>query len=241
MCSRYALVSKIRYIEQQFNATIFEPELYQPSYNISPGKKALVITSQDPQTLQFFQFGFTPSWANKQMYLLNARAEGDLNKDDNPQYQGDFGIFQKPAFREAIQFKRCLVVADCFYEGTKEEGLDKASLVYLRNRKAFAFGGIYSSWTNPKNGTILNSFAIVTTRPNDLMLRIGHHRCPVILSKSDETKWLQTSSPITEIQSLFMPFSSELMNAYPVSAEIKSSKNEGRNLVEPIGERIFLE
>src|SRR5271166_6457102 len=138
MCGRYILVDKVEVIKKEFNIHI--EGNYDPDFNISPGSKALVITNDQPSQGQYFQFGMTPYWAKKPMYLFNARAEGDHNPENDPDYMGAKGIIGKPAFRKPIRSQRCLVIASAFIEGTTTEGLNKPYLVYLKKRP-FAFAG----------------------------------------------------------------------------------------------------
>ena len=239
MCGRYVTVSKVKTIEKRFNVVAPEPTKYIPNTNVSHGNSAPVITNSKPNELQYFQFGFTPSWAKKQNYVVNARSEGDHNKDDDPRYLGAMGIINKPMFRKSIRSQRCLVPADAFIEGPKKERLNKPYLVHLKNEnRPFAFAGIWDEWVNVDTGEIVNSFAIITTVANPLMLKIGHHRSPVILAKNDENNWLDPNLELSSITSLLKPYDYHLMNAYPISKEIKSPKSNGLHLIEPIGERI---
>lgn len=198
---------------------------------------APVITSDKPKELQFFQFGLTPSWAKKKMYLFNARSEGDGNKENDPNYTGGKGIISKPSFRKPIRSQRCLIIADAFIEGSTKEGLDKPFVVYLKQRRPFALAGIFDRWTNHETGEIVESFAIITTTPNQLLQKIPHHRSPVILAERDEKRWLMAEH-LNEITGMLEPYPSEEMNAYPVSPRIKNPRNNGRDLIEPIGERL---
>ncbi|MBK7762347.1 MAG: SOS response-associated peptidase [Bacteroidetes bacterium] len=241
MCGRYVQVSKLEIVEKRFNVTAETPELFTPNFNIGAGTQAMVITCEEPRKIQWFQFGYSPPWAKKQMYLLNARAEGDANKENQLHFTGGLGILQKPAFREAIRHKRCLVIADCFYEGSKEDGLNKPYVVYVRERKPIAFAGLYSTWQNHETGEIKNTFAIITTWPNELMHKIGHHRSPVILPQSAESIWLKQDAPLSYITPLLHPYPSQYLNAYPVSSAVKNLKNNDKGLVQPIGERIYPE
>ena len=182
MCGRYVTVTRIEAIEKRFNVTTPNPEQYQVNVNISHGNMAPVITGHDPDKLQFFQFGFTPEWANKQYYMINARAEGDHNKENDPLYTGTMGIVKKPMFKKAIRSQRCLVVADAFIEGPKKERLSKPYLMYMRDgRRPFSFAGIWDRWINTETGEVVHSFAIITTMSNALTQKIHHHRSPVIL------------------------------------------------------------
>lgn len=241
MCGRYVQVSKLEVVEKRFNVIAETPELFTPNFNIGAGSNALVITCEEPRKLQWFQFGYSPPWAKKQMYLLNARAEGDANKTNDTKYSGGMGIIQKPAFQEAIRYKRCLVIADCFYEGSFEEGLNKPYIVYVRERKPFAFAGLYSTWVHKESGEVKNTFAIITTWPNELMQKIGHHRCPVILPQSAESVWLKKDAPLSYITPLLHPPPAKYINAYPVSTAVKNLKNNSKELVQPLGERIYPE
>lgn len=239
MCGRYILVQKIEVLEKRFNVTIPADFDFSPSYNISPGKYAPVITSENPRIMQLFQFGLTPFWAKKKMYLFNARAEGDSNKENSPDYHGGKDIILKPAYRKPIRSQRCLIPADAFIEGTTNEGLDKPYLVYLQNKvRPFAFAGIYDIWLDQKTGEKHKSFAIITTTSNELLQKIPHHRSPIILSKSGERKWLSSKTPLTDITKLLRPYPSELMNAFPIRNDIKDPRAEGKKLITQIGEKL---
>ena len=211
------------------------------SYNISPGQKTAVITNDKPKELQLFSFGFTPFWADKPTYWFNARSEGDKNKDNDPNYKGSRAITEKPAFRKAIRSQRCLVVADCFIEGTTKEKLSKPYVVYLKDRRPFAFAGIWDTWINKETGELLNSFAIITTTANTLLQKLPHHRSPVILNKEDENTWLDNETPVEEVTGLLNPYPSDLMNAYPISADIKNPSAEGLELMTPMAQRVTKE
>jgi len=242
MCGRYTAITRVKAIEKRFNVTAANPGTYVPNTNISHGEMAPVITSANPKELQFFQFGFTPTWAKKQTYIINARAEGDQNKTDNPNYTGAMGIISKPMFRKSIRSQRCLVIADSFIEGPQKERLNKPYVVYLQNnQRPFAMAGIWDQWTNTATGEIVNSFAVITTVANHLMQQIKHHRSPVILSPDNENAWLDSSLSLGEVTDMLKPYPAHLMNAYPIAANIKSPKANGIELLKPIGERIYKE
>ncbi len=243
MCGRTITVSKIEKVEKVYNVKLkpSDSEFFKPNYNCSVGQLAPVITSQNPNQLQMFKFGLTPEWASKEIFLFNARSEGDNNKENDSGYTGGMGIISKPAFRKQIRSKRCLIIVDAFYEGSEKEGLSKPYLVYLIDRKPFALAGLYDTWVNPDTQQVVNSFTIVTTVANDLMKQIGHHRSPVILSKMNEYAWLNEKSSLASVTKLMQPYDKSLMNAYPVSPLIKNPKNNNRELIEPIGERIYKE
>ena len=239
MCGRYILVQKLELIEKRFNVTAPEGVEWKPAYNIAPGQMAPVITSDNSKELQLFRFGMTPFWAKKPMYMINARAEGDHNKEDDPKYKGAKGIITKPSFRKPIRSQRCLIIADAFIEGTVKEKLSKPFVVYLKNNvRPFAFAGIWDEWANTETGEIIRSFAIITTTANELLQKLPHHRSPVILDKRHESKWLNQSLPLADVTKLLKPYPAGLMNAYPVDPAIKNPGAEGIGLLKPIGERI---
>jgi putative SOS response-associated peptidase YedK len=241
MCGRYVSIQRIEAIEKIFDVQAPGDMEQSQSYNISPGQKAAVITNDKPKELQLFSFGFTPFWADKPTYWFNARSEGDKNKDNDPNYKGSRAITEKPAFRKAIRSQRCLVVADCFIEGTTKEKLSKPYVVYLKNRRPFAFAGIWDTWINKETGELLNSFAIITTTANTLLQKLPHHRSPVILNKEDENTWLDNETPVEEVTGLLTPYPSDLMNAYPISADIKNPRAEGLELMTPMAQRVTKE
>ncbi|MEA3479287.1 MAG: SOS response-associated peptidase [Bacteroidota bacterium] len=242
MCGRYVLVQKIEVIEKRFNVTTPATLDFKPSYNISPGQYAPVVTSDNPRELELLQFGMTPFWAKKPMYLFNARSEGDHNKDNDPKFNGAKGIISKPAFRKPIRSQRCLVIADCFIEGTLKERLGKPFVVYLKDmQRPFALAGIFDTWLNKETGELLKSFSIITTVANELLQKLPHHRSPVILRSKDEKKWLNPGLPLTDITRLLRPFPADQMNAYPISPDIKNPRAEGAHLIKPIGERLVPE
>ncbi|MBN1250591.1 MAG: SOS response-associated peptidase [Bacteroidales bacterium] len=241
MCGRYILASKIKTIENRFNVNVVDNEAIKPNYNLGIGQKAAVITDDNPKEIQFFTFGLTPFWAKKQMYLFNARTEGDHNKENNPKYSGQKGIIVKPAYRKAIRSQRCLIIADAYIEGTTKEGLNKPYLIYVRDLKPFSFAGIWDSWYNPESNEQINSFSIITTTANELLQKLPHERMPVILEPSHEKKWLNPNTPLSDITRLLKAFPAEKMNAYPISNDIKNKKTNSRYLIEPQGDRLLKE
>ena len=242
MCGRYVLVQKVELIEKRFNVEAPQGFDFQPSYNIAPGSYAPVITNENPRQLELFRFGLTPFWSKKPLLLINARAEGDHNPDDNPEYTGARGIITKPSFRKPIRSQRCLIPADCFIEGTTKEKLSRPYVVYLREgERPFAFAGVWDTWANPDTGEIIRSFAIITTVANELLRKIPHHRSPVILPRSLEKAWLSDDLPLSDVTGMLRPYPAELMNAYPVDPAIKSPRAAGPQLLKPVGQRLTAE
>ena len=242
MCGRYILIQTAEVLERRFEVRVPDTIKLIPSYNIAPGKFAPVITDNHPNILQLFRFGMTPSWMTKPSLFINARAEGDHNPDNDPNFTGAKGIITKPAFRKAIRSQRCLIPADAFLEGPEKEKLSKPYVFYLRDKvRPFAFAGIWDSWKNPVSGEMVNSFAIITTVANDLIRMINHRRSPVILSRSDEKKWLSNTLPLSEVTRLLVPYPAELMNGYPIAPTIKNPLADDPGLIHPVGQLLLPE
>jgi putative SOS response-associated peptidase YedK len=242
MCGRYVVVQKWEELERTFNTLPTNlTQTFIANYNTGPGSYApVVILKNGIPTIEHMQFGLTPFWAKKKMYLFNARAEGDANETDDLNYTGGKGIISKPAFRKPIREQRCLVIANAFMEGPKTEKLSKPYLCFLRNRETFCMAGIYDVFLDKETGEETHSFAIITTVANELMQKIGHHRSPVILQQEDEIKWLQ-SKDLSDITSLLKPYPANLMNAYPIDAAIKNPKNNAPEFLKPTGAALLTE
>jgi len=206
----------------------------QSNFNVAPGDLAYVITNQKPDELQPLTFGLTPSWAKQQMYMFNARSEGDLNLENDINYSGQLGIINKPSFRTSIRSKRCLVIANGYIEGPEKEKLNKPYHISQKDGEVFCFAGIWDTWVNNITGEVTNSFSIITTVANPITQEIGHHRSPVILDRKDEKKWLDDKLPIEEVLYLLKPYPSDNFKAEPISIKIKDQKNKSRDLLIPI-------
>jgi len=239
MCGQYAIVSKIEKIEKQFNVRLKEGLDFETNKIIVPGTRGLVITNENPRFIQDFVFGFTPSWADKLKYIINARAEGDYNKENSPDYTGGKGIINKPFFRKAIRSQRCLVIADTFIESTGKKEQKKSFNVYLKeNVNPIAFAGIWDKWHNKETGEIHDTFAIITTRPNQLMLQIPHERMPVILKPSLFSRYLSEKSPLGDITAMLEPYPDKKMNAYEIATSFYRERSDAQKALQPISQRV---
>lgn len=240
MCKKFILVSDLETIENRFNVRLETNILAIPKmYSISCGDSSYVITSQDPNVLQIFNFGMTPSYSTEPLNLINARAEGDKNLSNDPSYNGSKSIFLKPAFMKPIQSQRCIVIADAYYEWS---GQNKPYLVYFQNKnRPFSFAGIYDCWKNPETGEIIYSYAIITTTANNMLQCIGVKRMPVILSRSNELQWIKSSNHLSDVLRLLVPYPSEKMNAYPVSDIVNIQGVNDPSMVKPGGAKLLIE
>lgn len=234
MCGRFVQIIDIELFVKRFGVKSPININIESNFNVAVGDLAYVITNDKSSELQAFQFGLTPSWAKKQMYLINARSEGDLNRENDPNYSGQLGIINKPSFRTSIRSKRCLVIANGYIEGPEKERLNKPFHISKKNDEVFCFAGIWDTWVNIETGEVTNSFSIITTFANPITQKIGHHRSPVILDKKDERKWLDDNLPIEDVLRLLKPYPSENFKAEPISIMIKDPKNKSRDLLIPI-------
>jgi putative SOS response-associated peptidase YedK len=237
MCGRYIVVTKVKEIEKKWGALLPRGLDFAPTTNLAPGSQGLVITNEDPKTLQLFRFGFTPSWSKDGKMQINARSEGDHNQENRKDYRGAKGIIDKPYYRKAIRSQRCLVIADAFIEGPQGIGLKKPFCVYPRVAQGpMALAGIWDVWQ--KGEELIHGFAIVTTPPNAVLEKLGHHRCPLILPPDAQSVWLNSQSPLSDVTAVMQSCPDSFLNAYPIDPAIASPQANGKELLRPIGERI---
>ena len=198
-------------------------DLIKPRYNIAPSQNSpTLMVKEDRRVLVMMRWGLVPFWAKEPSIgykMINAKSET---------------LSEKPSFRKPFKEKRCLVLADGFYEWEKTDKKNKVPYRFvLKNRQPFAFAGLWDVWKTPEGDTLL-SFTIITTRANELMERI-HDRMPVILNEKDEAKWLDPEFKDTDkLSSLLQPYPSEQMVAYKVSTIVNSPKNDTPSCIEPV-------
>jgi putative SOS response-associated peptidase YedK len=234
MCGRFVQVIDIELFIKRFGVREPAQITLKDNFNVSAGDLAYVITNDKPGELQEFRFGLTPHWAKKQMYLINARSEGDNNPGDEPSYSGKMGIIDKPSFRIPVRSKRCLIIANGFYEGPAKEKLNKPYFISKKNLELFTFAGIWDTWIYKETSEVINSFSIITTVSNSVTRQVGHHRSPVILDRKDEAAWLNDNHPLDEVLKLLKPCEGDEFSAVAVSIKVKDPKNKGRELIIPV-------
>lgn len=141
----------------------------------------------------------------------------------------------KPAFRSAFKARRCLILADGFYEWRKEGKAGIPNYIFLKTREPFAFAGMWETWKSPEGESVV-SCTIVTTTPNEFIAPI-HNRMPVILSQETESLWLD---PVTQdpavLMALLVPSPPELLDSSEVSTLVNSPKNSGPECIQPAPE-----
>jgi len=220
MCGRFTLTTDLDRLQERF--TFHTTNLsFVPRYNIAPSQGVLaVINDEGENRAGFLRWGLIPSWAKEQAIgdrMINARAET---------------VAEKPSFRRALQKRRCLILADGFYEWKKEGKRKVPMYISLRLHEPFAFAGLWETW-KPPTGEPIHSCTIITTTPNSLMAPI-HDRMPVILPRKAEALWLdRTVEDPQKLLPLLASYSAKEMEAYAVSALVNSPRNDIPACIEP--------
>lgn len=204
--------------------------------NTWTGKYAAIQTSGTPDEYSWGLFGFTPSWSKKKMFLFNARVEGDFNKENAPEFNGEKGIFKKPSFRSAIKSRRCIIPMDFFVEGPEKEKYSKPFLIRRQDQEVFFAGGIYEDWVDKETGEITTTFSILTTAATLLLQKVGHHRSPLLLEPDIIPLWLDQNADLEAIKAILSPADTIDFEAYPIDAGIVKSKENNPGIENPIGE-----
>jgi len=224
MCGRSSLSKTEKEIEERFNATFYSDELERynplPSFNVAPTHMHPVITSDNKEHLQFYQWGFIPPWAKdiKVGYkMINARKES---------------ILDKSFYRTALKTQRCIVPFDGFYEWKKTQNGKQPYRIVTTNTEIFSVAGLWSSWDSTEGNTIY-SFTLITQEPNRLVKNI-HNRMPAILLPEQEELWLDENIKSEEALAELSPYPDELMRAYTVSTRVGNVRNNDEELIKEI-------
>jgi putative SOS response-associated peptidase YedK len=221
MCGRYICTADLGTIFVRFGIRD-EAIPYKPRYNVAPTQQVLAVLDQGSGLHgEMLRWGLVPFWAKdiKAGYrMINARADT---------------LATSGAFKHAFKSRRCLVVADGFYEWKKEGKTKTPMRIGLKPWEPFAFAGLWESWTDKERGEEVRSCTIITCPPNELMAPI-HDRMPVILPRQAEALWLDGSArDPSDLQALLAPYPAEMMEAYPVSDLVNSVKHDSPELIEP--------
>ena len=220
MCGRYSLTASLDELARRFDFDSNRDD-FEPRYNIAPTQQVLAVVGGNARRAGFIRWGLMPQWAKSDSAsppIINARAET---------------VAEKPTFRDSLRRRRCLILADGFYEWQKMGDAKRPMRVALRSGEPFAFAGLWSMSSDPE-GNRISSCAIITTAANDL-LRPIHHRMPVILSEEVEDLWLDTAldDPQTLTQ-LLEPYPDDALEAYEVSALVNSASNDRPEVATPL-------
>jgi putative SOS response-associated peptidase YedK len=170
----------------------------------------------EPHAIVIGQWGLVPSWMKTKPShpLINARAET---------------LAQKPSFKNAVKKRRCLVLADSFFEWDRKSGQKIPYRIMLKHEQPFSFAGIWETYTLP-NGRAIPTFSIITVPANDMVSKL-HDRMPVILQPQFESLWTDTSADIEAALTVLKPFPAGLMDMYPVSPRVNAVRNDSADIL----------
>jgi putative SOS response-associated peptidase YedK len=217
MCGRYMLTSPVDALRQLFR---FEqlPNL-MPRYNVAPTDEMPIVrrSRQGGRELAIMRWGLIPSWAKDKAIgarTINARADS---------------LETRPAFREAFRKRRCLVLANGFYEWRREGKIKQPYLIRLKSGEPFGFAGLWEFWAGPAQEEI-RSFTIVTTVANDAVAPL-HSRMPVILDPDAYDLWLDPGLPLRA--GTLGPCPAEWLESLPVSTRVNNVKHDDADCIVP--------
>lgn len=217
MCGRFTLSQPVEAIASIFQLSEI-PKL-EPRYNIAPTQLVPTLhkSERDERQFQMLRWGLIPSWAKDPAIgnkLINARAET---------------VAEKPSFRSAFRHRRCLVIADGFYEWRRQDGKKQPFYFRLHDGQPFAFAGLWEHWQDSM-GEVIDSCTIITTEANEILQPI-HDRMPVILNPKDYDLWLDPVEKPEQLQQLLQSYSSTEMTSYPVSTKVNKPTNDTPELI----------
>lgn len=213
MCGRFTLTSPPQRLRERF-ALAAVPEGLAPRYNIAPSQEVLVIPNRAERLLRPARWGLVPHWAHEAAIghrLINARAET---------------LAQRPAFRDALERQRCVVLADGFYEWRRRGRARQPFHLRGRDGAPLAFAGLWDVWRAP-DGERLASCTIVTVPANAVVAPI-HDRMPAILSPAGIDAWLAPArAPAAALLPWLAPCPDAALEAYPVSTWVNTPDHDG--------------
>jgi putative SOS response-associated peptidase YedK len=222
MCGRYRLSRRKQIIEEHFDSVSGEED-WNPRYNVAPTQPVPIIR-QNPKEpvreLSLIRWGLLPSWAKDSSgaKMINARSET---------------AHTLPAFCDAMKFRRCLVLADGFYEWQRTGGAKQPYCFEVNDGELFAFAGIWELWKAP-SGEWIKTCSILTTTPNAVTSGV-HDRMPVILDPDHYDLWLDPGmNDTTAVSELLRPFDARQMRCYPVGTRVNHVQNDDEQCSTPI-------
>lgn len=216
MCGRFAFYSPTEATAALFgvDATI----TVEPRYNIAPTQYLAAIRDDAAagRELVMLRWGLVPFWAKDPAIgnrMINARAET---------------VAEKPSFRAAFRQRRCLVLADGFYEWQQQGGSKTPYFISAADGEPFAFAALWENWQDKTSGESMQSTALITTAANAFMATV-HHRMPVILRPATADRWLAGDPQLLDEVTANSPE----LRAWPVDRRVNNARNEGADLIRP--------
>ena len=215
MCGRFTLKRSDRIKVGGLNH--FDLDDFIPRYNIAPSQDILtVVEGASAREARLLQWGLIPSWSKEAKGIINARVET---------------IEDKPSFKESFERRRCLILADGFYEWERNGKISQPYYFQMKDEAPFAFAGIWDRWRSGDRS--ITSCAIITTTANELLAEI-HTRMPVILRPESYDLWLNENSRAADLKDLLVPFPATEMTSHPVGYDVNDVKNDGEGLLSEV-------
>jgi putative SOS response-associated peptidase YedK len=223
MCGRYRLSRRKQLLEETFDTSPWDDD-WSPRYNIAPTQRVPVIRQHPKEPIRqvsTMRWGLVPHWAKDasgSASTINARSETAA---------------EKPAFRDPLKFRRCLIPADGFYEWTRKGGSKQPFCFEVNNGELFAFAGLWDGWKDA-SGSWIKTCSILTTTPNTLTSPV-HDRMPAILDPGSHDLWLDPGMQnVASISELLKPYDTHSMRCYPVSRRINHVANDDAECSRPV-------
>ena len=223
MCGRFAFYSPHEAVTRLFGVSgVAEIE---PRWNIAPAQYIAAVRAggDGRRALAMLHWGLVPSWAKERSIgarMINARGET---------------LREKPSFRSAYRRRRCLILADGYYEWQRSGSVKQPFLISFTDREPFGMAGLWESWKDPAGGEPLESCCIVTTSPAASVAHV-HDRMPVIIPAEARAEWLDAANTDVErLDRLLVPWAAAGLVARPVSRRVNDARNQGADLIEPLG------
>jgi putative SOS response-associated peptidase YedK len=222
MCGRFAFYSPHEAVTRLFGVAD-APEI-EPRYNIAPTQfVAAVRETGGPREVAMLYWGLVPSWAKEKSIgarMINARSET---------------LAEKPSFRNAYKRRRCLVLADGYYEWQRSGAIKQPYFISFAAGEPFGMAGLWERWRDPGSGEPLESCCIVTTSPAPAVSHV-HDRMPVIITPDAHAEWLDPDNAATDrLARLLVPCEARGLQARPVSRRVNDARNQGADLLEWLG------
>jgi len=223
MCGRYRLSRRKQILEEYFDTAPWDDD-WNPRYNIAPTQPVPVIRQHPKEPVRqisLMKWGLIPNWARDASIAtstINAKSETAATR---------------PAFRDPLKFRRCLIPADGFYEW-KRSGTSKQPYCFEVNEgELFSFAGLWDGWKD-SSGSWIKTCSILTTTPNAVTSAI-HDRMPVILDRESYDLWLDPGMQnIAAVSELLKPYDARLMRSYPISMRINHVANDDEDCSRPV-------
>jgi len=221
MCGRFTLTLDPGELQELLNLGPFV-HIVQPRYNIAPSQPVPIVKDAETRSVELYRWGLVPFWADDPKIgyrMINARSET---------------AHEKPSFRAAFKYRRCLILSDGYFEWhAREKGAAKTPYLFkLQNDHPFTFAGLYEVWQPPDGGE-LHTCTILTTAANELVSQY-HDRMPVMLDEEARWTWLKPETDANTLMDMMVPYPADEMKCFPVSKEVNSPENDRPEILTPV-------